>query len=296
MKIQLREKNLSLQEYLSKELGISSKEAKVINIVLRSYLQEKKSLKELDMNKLKKNVVAGSIALASLLFPNSQDASSDYFEMIKYQPNTLDNKTRELSIEQKIAVYQDALKHMDRFNPNKQQIESILNQLESQVKNKKLSKGAITKETRNRIKPRDKQQLEEVSWKNVKDFGKKTLASALLISTSFLPIAQSLYGNDSCSIDSSGEVVSCDASKLQSKRSVKSILSTVNLGMDLIKKNLSDSTYEYHEFTGDEIEAVNIMLDKLEKRKLTPEEKTAISNVRKETKQLMLQLKRVLRK
>lgn len=257
MKIQKRESNNSLKTYLAKELNISLSESKLICKVIKEYKQEKKQhLEEIDV---KKAMVTGAMGLASILPSDKLDASSDYFTMQKTNLNAIESKVKGLSIPEQIKVYEDTLKLLPLGdNTTKTRITNILKDLRAKLKQDRLSRGIYTRESK--IK---KQELEEVSWKDVKDFGKKAIATTLLISSSFMPIAQSLYGNDSCSIDSSGEVVSCDASKIQNKKSVKEILSVVKLGMNLIQKNIDTPNYKYHEFTPDEIQAVKNRLNEL---------------------------------
>lgn len=274
MKIQKRESNKNLKTYLAKELNISLSESELICKVIKEYKQEKKQhLEEIDV---KKAMVTGALGLASILHSDKLDASSDYFTMQKTNLNAIESKVKGLSIPEQIKVYEDTLKLLPMGdNTTKNRITNILGELRAKLKQDRLSRGIYTRESK--IKRR--QELEEVSWKDVKDFGKKAIATTLLLSASFMPIAQSLYGNDSCSIDSSGEVVSCDASKLQSKKSVKELLSVVKLGMNLIQKNINTPNYKYHEFTPDEIQAVKNRLNELlDRPNINEKEKDAVNN------------------
>lgn len=277
MKIQKRESNKNLKTYLAKELNISLSESELICKVIKEYKQEKKQhLEEIDV---KKAMVTGAMGLASILPSDKLDASSDYFTMQKINLNAIESKVKGLSIPEQIKVYEDTLKLLPMGdNTTKTRITNILNELRAKLKQDRLSRGIYTRES----KIKRKQELEEVSWKDVKDFGKKAIATTLLLSASFMPIAQSLYGNDSCSIDSSGEVVSCDASKLRSKIPATQILTTIKSGIDIIQKNIKD--VDYKEFAKDEIEAVIKGLNELSSRpNLTKEEK----------KEIQIQLKKI---
>ena len=271
-----RKENVKL--YLSKDLLDYDKPL---------YPKSKKRYKEIDMDKVKQGIVTGAMVGASL-FPSSKDASSDYFRMINTNVNNIQQQTKGLSIEEQIRVYEDALKRISD-NSDRSRINNILKDLKTKVKNKQLAKGIITRESKLR-----KQELDEMNWKDVKDFSNKVIAGTLLVSASFMPIAQSLYGNDSCSIDSSGEIVSCDASKLKSKISPTQILITIKSGINIIKENIDDS--DYRQFAMGEIEAVIKGLNDLNKRpNLTDKERLEIQNQLKEILEIQNQLKNKLK-
>ena len=153
----------------------------------------------------------------------------------------------------------------------------------------------LESEIKNYIKiKRNKQQLDEISWKDVKDFGKKAIAGTLLVSASFMPIAQSLYGSDSCTVNESGQEVSCDISKAQEKLPVKEVLSFVKWGIDRINKNIETPNYKYHDLTDGEIKAVVNKLNQLDKRpNLTKEEKIAIQGMMKSANEMQNKFERV---
>ena len=247
----------SVKPYLSKDLLDYDKPL---------YPKSKKRYKEIDMKKVKKRLVAGAIAGTSL-FPSSTDASSNYFNMVSNTTNK--NSLKNLPVEEQIKVYQNALDHLQKGDSDRIRLQKIIDDL----------KKKLRKENYLKITHRRKKHLDEISWKDVKDFGKKAIAGTLLISASFMPIAQDLYGDDSCSIDSSGEVVSCDVSKLKSKKPVSELLSVVKVGMNLIQKNIDTPNYQYHEFTPDEIQAVKNRLNELLVRpSITKEERIDVNN------------------
>jgi hypothetical protein len=265
---------LPLQEnlvtYLSRELNISLKEAVLLEKEVKRYSLSKKKLEEVDLNNIKKAILTGAISIASLLSP--LDASSDYFRMTS---NTLNKSNlKDLTAKQKIELLQYAKSHLPKGDSDINRIDNAIKKLSS-LKNRYTSR---------RSKPR----LNEFDFIKA---GKKAIATALLVSLSFGFIAQKLYGNDSCSIDSSGKVVSCDISKLQDKRPVSDLIPTVYQGIKYIKDNLDDKNYKYHEFTGDEIDAVKTKIIKLQARKdITPKESNELQGALKNVKELQDQL------
>jgi len=252
--------NISKKEnftnYLSKRLGISLNEALILKKEIKNYY---KNLKEVD---LKKPLIAGTMALTSML-PSKLNATNDYFRSASYllEPSRFEK----LSPKEKLDVVKNLQNQRHSKDDEWHRYQRIIDQLEN-----KLKQNYVNYYKR-------KKQLDEMSWEEVKNFGKKAIASTLLISSSFMPIAQSLYGNDSCKIDSSGQVVSCDANKLRASKPVKILLGNIQAGIEQTKSNMDDP--EFKKFVPGELNFIIQSLTDLSQRKdATPEEKKDIEN------------------
>jgi hypothetical protein len=279
--------NESFISYLSKNLNISLSEAKLLDKEIKNYASfKKKKFKEIDLKSIKNALVIGTLSLSSLL--SSLDASSDYFRMTSTVYDRIN--TNSLNSQQKIELLNYAKARLEKNDPQIKKIDEIISKLKNENKlnfNKKEKQLRLS----NR---RNKQQLEEVDWNKVKDYGKKAIATGLTTLMLTLPVTQSLYG-DSCSIDSSGEVVSCDRDVLLSKKPVKDIISNIEIGIQNTKKYIYDK--DAREFFPDEIQAAKDGVLKLQKRAdATKEDKVKINQLLTKILQLEKEFNSIKRK
>lgn len=265
-------KNENFITYLSRELKISLEEAKLLEKEIRNYSLYKQQLEEIDV---KKAITTGAMVASSFL-PTSKDATSNYFNLT----STIGDKKNlvNLPIEEQIKVYQNALDHLQKGDAERYRIQKIIDNLKKKLKKEKM------------LRIQKRQQLEEISFGDIKK-GVTKLAGALAISMALLPMAQNLYGVDSCSIDSSGEVVFCNADKLKANRPVKTLLTTIKSAIETTKTNMN-SDPSYKDFVKDELTLAIEGLVELSKRKdATPEEKKDIENELKKVIKLKKSIK-----
>ena len=132
----------------------------------------------------------------------------------------------------------------------------------------------------------NQESLNEMNLDDVKTVLKKTASIALVSSMPFLPIAKNLYGQSSCTINSAGETISCNADKLKSQRSTNEILKDIRYGINIIKKDIKNPKFK--DFVKDDIKfaekGLQDLLDRVNQETTTDNKKEKIKEIEEEIK------------